>query len=152
MSVSNVTHRARTGGIRDLELWRAVICARIDRDSDNGAIRQREAAHAGARAGAVIVNDASGRSEHRQAEIHRVSAGCRDVQAEPDEGGRKPAACGFADGKGRCQAVAPPGLVRRPHRGDAAPLRHLFGASHAAKAAAEPAFAKTRPVVQASKR
>src|SRR5262249_22296193 len=47
----NVTHRARTGGIRDLELWRAVICARIDRDSDNGAIRQREAAHAGARIG-----------------------------------------------------------------------------------------------------
>ena len=51
---------------------------------------------------------------------------CRDVQAEPDEGRRKPAACGFADGKGRCQAAAPPGPVRRPHRGDAAPLRHLL--------------------------
>ena len=65
--------------------------------------------------------------EHRQAEIHRVSAGCRDVQAEPDEGRRKPSPRACADGEGRCRAAARQGLVRRrPHRGDFAPLRDLL--------------------------
>jgi hypothetical protein len=31
-----------------------------------------------------------------------------------------------ADGEGRCRAAAPQGLVRRPHRGDLAPLRDLL--------------------------
>ena len=50
---------------------------------------------------------------------------CRDVQAEPDEGRRKPSPRACADGESR--AAARQGLVRRrAHRGDLAPVRALL--------------------------
>jgi hypothetical protein len=54
---------------------------------------------------------------------------CSALRAWPDArmkaaASHKSRAC--ADGEGRCRAAAPRGLVRRPHRGDLAPLRDLL--------------------------